>query len=73
LFTSSANTSLNLPVEEPPNFHDNDLSNWANVEDFGARGKAAGGGDDWGDDTAAIQTRLTQENPPFTFHLVSTI
>jgi hypothetical protein len=58
LFGTSAKTSLNLPVEEPPDFHDNNLSNWANVEDFGARGKAADGGDDWGDDTAAIQNAL---------------
>ncbi|MBW4630344.1 MAG: hypothetical protein KME30_00105 [Iphinoe sp. HA4291-MV1] len=57
LFTS-LKTSLNLPIQEPPNFHDNNLSNWANVEDFGARGKKADGGEDWDDDTAAIQKAL---------------
>jgi Pectate lyase superfamily protein len=78
LFTSSANTSLNLPVEEPPSFHDNDLSNWANVEDFGARGKAADGGDDWGDDTAAIQNALdsgksTVYIPPGRYYISDTL
>ncbi len=58
LFTSGANTSLDLPVEEPPSFHDNDLSNWANVEDYGAKGKEADGREEWGDDTAAIQNAL---------------
>ncbi len=58
LFKSSANTSLNLPVEEPPSFHDNNLSNWVNVEDFGAKGKKADGGEDWDDDTAAIQKAI---------------
>ncbi|NMG05964.1 glycosyl hydrolase family 28-related protein [Brasilonema sp. UFV-L1] len=58
LFTSSLKTSLNLPIQESPNFHDNNLSNWANVEDFGARGKKADGGEDWDDDTAAIQKAL---------------
>jgi hypothetical protein len=78
LFTSSANTSLNLPVEEPPNFHDNELSNWANVEDFGARGKAADGGDDWGDDTAAIQAAIdsgksTVYIPPGKYYISDTL
>ncbi|NJR74213.1 MAG: hypothetical protein HC773_12280 [Scytonema sp. CRU_2_7] len=58
LFTSSLKNSLNLPIQESPNFHDNNLSNWANVEDFGARGKKADGSEDWDDDTAAIQKAL---------------
>ncbi|WP_017317168.1 glycosyl hydrolase family 28-related protein [Mastigocladopsis repens] len=58
LFKSASNSSLNLPVEEPPNYHDNNLSNWANVADFGAIGKKADGSDDWDDDTAAIQKAL---------------
>ncbi|MBD0304614.1 MAG: hypothetical protein ICV85_21385, partial [Tolypothrix sp. T3-bin4] len=78
LFTSSAKTSLNLPVEEPPNFHDNELSNWANVEDFGARGKAGDGGDDWGDDTAAIQAAIdsgksTVYIPPGKYFITDTL
>ncbi|MBW4477267.1 MAG: glycoside hydrolase family 55 protein [Tolypothrix brevis GSE-NOS-MK-07-07A] len=55
LFKSSAKTSLNLPIKEPPSFHDNKLSNWVNVEDFGAKGKNPDGSDEWGDDTVAIQ------------------
>ncbi|MCV3215238.1 glycoside hydrolase family 55 protein [Plectonema radiosum NIES-515] len=58
LFKSSANTSLNLPIKESPSFHDNNLSNWANVEDFGAKGKNPDGSDEWGDDTVAIQKAL---------------
>lgn len=58
LFASSKNSSLNLQVEEAPSFHDNNLSNWANVEDFGAKGKNSDGSDEWGDDTAAIQNAL---------------
>ncbi|MBW4446570.1 MAG: glycoside hydrolase family 55 protein [Spirirestis rafaelensis WJT71-NPBG6] len=58
LFKSSANSSLNLPIEEPPSFHDNNLSNWVNVEDFGAKGKNADGSDEWGDDTVAIQKAI---------------
>jgi len=78
LFGTSAKTSLNLPVEEPPTFHDNNLSNWANVEDFGARGHAADGGDDWGDDTAAIQNALdsgksTVYIPPGRYYVSDTL
>ncbi len=58
LFKSSASTSLNLPIKEPPSFHDNNLSNWANVEDFGAKGKNPDGSDEWGDDTVAIQKAM---------------
>ena len=58
LFPTSAKTSLNLPVEEPPSFHDNTLSNWVNVEDFGAKGKNPDGSDEWGDDTVAIQKAI---------------
>jgi hypothetical protein len=78
LFTSSANTSLNLPVEEPPSFHDNDLSNWANVEDFGAKGKHPDGSEEWGDDTAAIQNALdsgksTVYIPPGRYYVSDTL
>ncbi|MBD2605351.1 hypothetical protein H6G81_12590 [Scytonema hofmannii FACHB-248] len=58
LFKSSAKTSLNLPIKEPPSFHDNKLSNWVNVEDFGAKGKNPDGSDEWGDDTVAIQKAM---------------
>lgn len=30
----SPKKSLNLPIEETPVFHDNDLDNWANVKDY---------------------------------------
>ena len=78
LFGTSSNTSLNLPVEEPPSFHDNNLSNWANVEDFGARGKAADGSDDWGDDTAAFQAAIdsgksTVYIPPGKYYISDTL
>jgi len=58
LFPTSAKTSLNLPIEEPPSFHDNKISNWVNVEHFGAKGKNPDGSDDWGDDTVAIQKAI---------------
>lgn len=48
----SPQRSLNLPIAEAPTFHDNDLSNWANVNAFGAKS------DDWNDDTAAIQAAM---------------
>ncbi|GAB4233208.1 MAG: hypothetical protein Kow0049_16520 [Stanieria sp.] len=32
----SPKKSLNLPIETTPEFSDNDLNNWANVQDFGA-------------------------------------
>lgn len=48
----SPQQSLNLPIAEAPTFHDNDLSNWANVKAFGAKS------DDWNDDTAAIQAAM---------------
>ena len=49
---SSVQQSLNLPTSPTPTFHDNNLSNWANVTDFGAKP------DDWNDDTAAIQAAM---------------
>ncbi len=45
----TAPRSLNLPVEETPEFVDNDLSQWANVQDFGAVSR------DGKDDSLAIQ------------------
>ncbi|MBC7919950.1 MAG: hypothetical protein H7Z75_02570, partial [Ferruginibacter sp.] len=50
--------SLNLTMEETPEFHDSNLANWANVEDYGAKGTDATGGVDWHDDTDAIQRAL---------------
>lgn len=55
LFPNSPKTSLNLSVEEPPTYHDNNLSNWANVEDFGAR---TTGNDKNVDSTNAFQKAL---------------
>ncbi len=77
LLTSSS-TSLNLPVEEPPSFHDNNLSNWANVEDYGAKGKNADGSEEWGDDTDAIQKALdsgksTVYIPPGRYYISDTL
>ncbi len=51
LFPSS-DKALNLPIEETPTFHDNNLSNWASVKNFGAIP------DDYGDDTDAIQAAM---------------
>jgi hypothetical protein len=51
LFPSQLHT-LGLAVAEPPVFHDNDLANWANVLDYGAKLN------DWGDDGAALQRAL---------------
>lgn len=49
---ASPQQSLNLPIEETPEFHDNDLANWVNVRDYGA---TPGDGID---DTAAIQAAI---------------
>jgi hypothetical protein len=51
LFDSPLKT-LNLSVEETPEFIDNDLNNWANVEKYGAKR------DDDLDDTDAIQRAI---------------
>ena len=45
-------TSLNLPVQETPEFQDSDMSNWANVKSYGAVPN------DYGDDRAAIQAAI---------------
>jgi hypothetical protein len=37
LFSSTAPTSLNLPVEETPTYTDNDFANWTNVVTWGAQ------------------------------------
>ncbi len=52
LFDSPAK-SLNLPIEDAPEFHDQDFNNWANVVGFGANPD-----DLWNDDTQAIQAAL---------------
>lgn len=53
LFTSSQN-SLNLPIEETPTYHDNNLDNWADVEDYGAYASDQW----WNDDTDGLQAAL---------------
>ena len=45
-------TSLNLPVQETPEFQDSDMSNWANVKSYGAVPN------DYSDDRAAIQAAI---------------
>lgn len=51
LFASPAKT-LNLPIEDTPEFHDNDFNNWANVVNYGADPY------EWNDDTTQIQAAL---------------
>lgn len=52
LFTGSASTSLNLPINEtPPLINDNNFANWESVETTGATCGS-------GDSTAAIQAAL---------------
>jgi len=70
-FASSQN-ALNLPVQEAPTFHDNNFSNWASVQAFGAIP------DDYGDDTAAIQAAMDSGKstiyfPSGTYLLTNTI
>ncbi|WP_293091156.1 glycoside hydrolase family 55 protein [Moorena sp. SIOASIH] len=48
----SPKPSLNLPIEETPEFLDYDLNNWANVEDYGAKR------DDGIDDSEGIQKAI---------------
>ncbi len=47
---ASTQRSLNLPIEETPTFHTDNLSRWANVEDFGTITKE--------DDIGAIQRAI---------------
>jgi hypothetical protein len=51
LFDSPAH-SLNLPIEETPDYHTNDFSRWANVCDFGAKPN------DYGNDSDAVQAAI---------------
>lgn len=51
LFDSPAE-SLNLPIEETPEFIDRDLNNWVNVKDYGANPN------DRLDDSAAVQKAI---------------
>ncbi len=53
LFPSSQ-TSLNLPIEETPVYHDNNLNNWAYAEDYGAHASDQW----WNDDTDGLQAAL---------------
>lgn len=49
---ANGGSSLSLPMEETPSFHDNNLSNWANVQSYGATAT------DNGNDSAAIQAAI---------------
>lgn len=51
---NATHASLNLPVQETPDFHDNNLSNWANVTDS-AYGAVP---NDYGDDSEGIQKAI---------------
>ena len=48
----TASTSLNLPVQESPEFQDSNMTNWANVKSYGAVP------DDYADDGVAIQAAI---------------
>jgi len=56
LFEGTPTTSLNLPIEETPDYIDEDPKNWANVTSFGADPSAA-------DNTAAFQKALDSGKP----------
>lgn len=58
LFPSSPN-SLNLPVQETPEHHDNNLDNWAYAEDYGAHASDPW----WNDDTDGLQAALNSGKP----------
>lgn len=60
-------TSLNLPIEETPEFVNNDLNNWASVETYGAMG-----GDKL-DDSEAIQKAIDSGKSTIYFPLGSYI
>ena len=53
LFSGSASTSLDLPIQETPSYNDTNLANWANVVSFGAVPN-----DTSVDSTAAIQAAI---------------
>jgi hypothetical protein len=64
--------SLNLTIQRAPDFHDNDLSNWANVVQFGAVAN------DSNDDSTAIQAAIdagkaTVYFPPGTYRIKNTV
>lgn len=50
--------TLNLPVEDAPEFHDNNFNRWANVVSYGANPE-----DLWNDDTAQIQAAFDSGKP----------
>lgn len=52
LFPNTGVTSLRLPIEETPTYENNDFSQWANVEDYGATNNNSS------DDTAGIQAAI---------------
>lgn len=60
LFTSPQK-SLGLPIQDTPEFVDNNLGNWANVVSYGAKVN------DLGDDTAAIQAAIDSGKPTVYF------
>jgi Pectate lyase superfamily protein len=55
---ASDTSNWSLPVRESFDLHDSDLSAWANVETYGARGRSSDGSPDPGDDTDAIRAAL---------------
>ncbi|SET52755.1 Pectate lyase superfamily protein [Nitrosomonas marina] len=55
---SSSKTALKLPVKETPRLPKIPIQQWANVEDYGARGSSDTGKPDYTDDTAAIQAAM---------------
>ena len=58
--------SLRLPVEDSPRIlHEANLANWANVDEFGARG------DGTADDTEAIQRAMNSGKPAILFPKVA--
>lgn len=50
--STSTGTSLNVPIQETPEFHDPVLANWANVENYGASKN------DSVDDSSSIQAAI---------------
>ena len=55
---NSPRRALHLPVEETPEFHTNDLAQWANVVSYGATPN-----NDAGDDTDGIQAAIDSGRP----------
>ena len=58
LFPTSADSSLHLPIELTPTFHDNDPGHWINVLDYTNTQGEYANQNDWLDDTVAIQKAI---------------